>query len=51
VNATDGVSGVCRGRLGLALLGELGWRLSKVKNWRERGEAFGNFIAEAAEKP
>jgi hypothetical protein len=35
---------------GVALLGALGWRLSKVKNWRERGEAFGNFIAEAAEK-
>jgi hypothetical protein len=31
-------------------MGGLAWRLSKVKNWRERFEALGNFVAEAAEK-
>jgi hypothetical protein len=35
---------------GLALVGGLAWRLSRVKNWRERFETLGNFIAEAAEK-
>jgi hypothetical protein len=35
---------------GAAIAGGLAWRLSKVNNWRERFEALGNLIADAAEK-
>jgi hypothetical protein len=34
---------------GFALLGGIVWRLSKVKNWRERFEALGNVISQAAD--
>ena len=35
---------------GAALASGLVWRLSKVKNWRERFQALGDFMADAAEK-
>jgi hypothetical protein len=35
---------------GVALVGGLAWRLSKVNTWRDRFEALGNFIAAAADK-